>query len=105
MARGNATKAIALFENNRRIGEDSAALFAAMAEAYDRENKWNDAAQTYELALKRHRGNIPWRLAWAKALHRAGRHREAEQRYRELLAIDPNSTDAWHGLKALQRKF
>jgi spermidine synthase len=104
-AAGNVSEAIALFEATRKSGEDSAALFSALGEAYEQAGQWGNAAAAYEMALKRYRRNTPWRLAWARALHHAGRHSEAEEKYRELLAIDPNLTDAWRGLKALRKRF
>jgi tetratricopeptide (TPR) repeat protein len=105
MARGHVAEATALFERTRRLGEDSAALFVAMAEAYGAARQWDKAASAYESALKRHRRNSGWRLAWAQALHHAGRYGEAEEKYRELLALDPALTDAWSGLRALRRTF
>ncbi len=47
---------------------------------------------------------IPEALAVAIEHHRAGRLREAETIYRQILAADPNHLDAWHllGLIACQ---
>jgi hypothetical protein len=38
-------------------------------------------------------------------LHHAGRYREAEEKYRELLAFNPEFADAWRGLKALGKRL
>ena len=104
-ARGNLSEALALFERTRQSGEDSASLFSALGEAYSHTEQWEKAASAYEMALKRHRKNSAWRLAWARALHHAGKHREAEEKYRELLAISPELPDAWRGLRALRKQF
>jgi spermidine synthase len=104
-ARGNFSGAIALLEQTRNLGEDSASLFNALGEAYSETKQWDKAASAYERALKRHRRNTAWRLAWARALHHAGRYREAEKKYRELLALNPEFTDAWRGLRALRKQF
>jgi spermidine synthase len=104
-AKGNLAEAIALFEDTRKTGEDSASLFSELGEAYSQTKQWEKAAAAYEMALRRHRKNTAWRLAWARALHHAGKHREAEEKYRELLAINPDFTDAWRGLRALRKRF
>ena len=104
-ARGNFSEAIAFLEQTRKLGEDSASLFNALGEAYSETKQWDKAASAYERALKRHRRNTAWRLAWARALHHAGRYREAEEKYRELLALNPEFTDAWRGLRALRKQF
>jgi protein O-GlcNAc transferase len=41
------------------------------------------------------------KLQTAYALHQAGRLREAEQLYREVLALEPNHADTWHLLGLL----
>jgi tetratricopeptide (TPR) repeat protein len=104
-AKGNLSEAIALFEATWRSGEDSASLFSALGEAYSQTKQWGNAASAYEMALKRHRKNTAWRLAWARARHHAGKYREAEEKYRELLAINPDLTDAWLGLKTLPKRY
>jgi spermidine synthase len=104
-ARGNLSAAIGLFEQTRQSGEDAASLFSALGEAYSDSKQWEKAAAAYEMALKRHRKNTSWRFAWARALHHAGRYREAEEKYRELLAFNPEFADAWRGLKALGKRL
>jgi spermidine synthase len=104
-ARGNFSRAIALFEDARKSGEDSAALFSELGEAYSQTQQWDKAAAAYETALRRHRKNTAWRLAWARALHHAGKHRQAEEKYRELLAMNPELAEAWRGLRALRKRF
>jgi tetratricopeptide (TPR) repeat protein len=104
-ANGNLAEAIALFEDTRKTGEDSASLFSELGEAYSQTKQWEKAAAAYEMALRRHRKNTAWRLGWARALHHAGKHGEAEEKYRELLAINPDFTDAWRGLRALGKRF
>jgi spermidine synthase len=104
-ARGEFPRAIELFEDARKSGEDSASLFSALGEAYSQTKQWEKAALAYQTALRRHRKNAAWRLAWAHALHHAGKYREAEEKYRELLALNPELTEAWRGLRALRKRF
>jgi tetratricopeptide (TPR) repeat protein len=104
-ARGNFAEAIALLEQTRNLGEDSAGLFSALGEAYSDSKQWDKAAAAYERALRRHRNNTAWRLGWARALHHGGQYRAAEEKYRELLAIKPEFTEAWRGLRALRKYF
>jgi spermidine synthase len=104
-ARGNLSTAIALLEQTRDAGEDSASLFSALGEAYSEKEQWEKAAAAYESSLRRHRRNTRWRLGWARALHYGGHYRQAEEKYRELLAIDADSTDAWRGLRALRKQL
>ncbi len=104
-ARGNHSLATRLFEEAQKNGEDSSSLFHELAAAYGQMKQWEKSAQAYELALKRHRRNISWRLQWARALQHIGKSRAAEEKYREVLALDPNLGDAWRGLHSLGIRY
>ena len=67
--------------------------------------RWDDAVKTLQQALFRQRRNSEWRLLQAQALTRLGRTREAELRYREVLAMEPSNGEAWQGIKSLGRRY
>ncbi|MBI2090179.1 MAG: fused MFS/spermidine synthase [Deltaproteobacteria bacterium] len=105
LATGNHAEALTFLLESQEKGEDSAALYGELGQAYSGLGQWENAARAYGVAVRRQRKNIVWRLALADALTRLGKFREAEQRYREVLALDPNSTQAWKGLKHLGKRF
>ncbi|MBI2361589.1 MAG: fused MFS/spermidine synthase, partial [Deltaproteobacteria bacterium] len=105
LAEGNDAEALQRLLESQERGEDSAALYGELGAAYSRLGQWEKAARAYEVALRRHRKNIFWRLSLADALTRLGKIKEAEQRYREVLALEPNSTEAWKGLKRFGKRF
>jgi hypothetical protein len=41
----------------------------------------------------------------AEALARLGKVREAEEQYRDVLALDSGSAEAWKGLSGLGKRF
>ena len=58
-----------------------------------------------ERAVQHQSRNTTWRLMQAKALWQMGRIKEAKLKYREVLAIDPSSSQAWNGLRLLGEKY
>src|SRR5438270_14055717 len=57
--------------------------------------------------MNRHNRSMPTAhemLAAALGHHQAGRLPEAEASYREILAVDPGSVDAWHLLGILSQQ-
>ena len=94
-----------LLEESREGGEESATLYSELGEAYSQLKQWEKAASVLERALQRQRRNTRWRLLQAKALGQIGRIKEAKLKYREVLAIDPSSSQAWKGLKSLGEKY
>jgi len=105
LAKGDHAQAMALLEESEKSGEDSATLYSQLGEAYSQLKRWESAASAYGLALRRHRENTQWRLSWAKALEQLGKTREAEEKYRQVLALDPNSSEAWKGLRQLGKRY
>ncbi|MEK6613622.1 MAG: tetratricopeptide repeat protein, partial [Candidatus Binatota bacterium] len=105
LAKGNYARAVTLLEESREGGEESATLYSELGEAYSQLKQWEKAASVLERALQRQHRNTGWRLLLAKALGQLGRTREAEIKYREVLAIDPSSSQAWKGLKSLGEKY
>ena len=104
-ARGNYSKAVLLLEESREKGEESATLYSELGQGYYQLQEWDKADQAFERALQRQRRNTRWRLFRAHALVQLRRFKEAEWKYREVLALDPNSSEAWMGLKSLGKRY
>src|SRR5581483_7845672 len=107
VVRKNYPRAVALLEAARAApeGEKSSILYGTLGNAYVQLERWDDAVETLEQALLRQRKNSAWRLLQARALTRLGRTREAELRYREVMAMEPGNGEAWEGLKSLGRRY
>ena len=104
-ARGNYSKAVLLLEESREKGEESATLYSELGESRYQLKEWQKADEAFERALKRQRRNTRWRLFRAHSLVQLGRFKEAELKYREVLALDPNSSEGWMGLKSLGKRY
>jgi tetratricopeptide (TPR) repeat protein len=104
-AKGNHAAAREFLEESKRKGTESSALYSALGEVYTYLSDWQKAEESYKFALRHQRKNTHWRLALAHALVQLRRPDEAEEKYREILAIDPNFTAAWRGLKQLGRRY
>ncbi|HEY1371401.1 MAG TPA: fused MFS/spermidine synthase [Candidatus Binatia bacterium] len=106
VVRKNYPRAVALLEAARAApeGEESSILYGTLGNAYVQLGRWDDAVTTLEQALLRQRRS-EWRVLQARALTRLGRTREAELRYREVLALEPSNGEAWEGLKSLGRRY
>lgn len=104
LARGETEKAREFLERSQEKGEDSAALYGALGEVYSKLGLWEKAAGAYRNALKLKK-NVEWRRALGFALSRMGRMREAEEKYREVLALNPRDAEAWRGLQSLGKKY
>ena len=105
LAKGNHAAAKEFLEESKRKGTESSALYSSLGEVYTYLSDWQKAEESYTLALRHERKNIQWRLALANALVQLRRADEAEEKYREILAIDPNLTAAWRGLKQLGGRY
>ncbi|MBI2349985.1 MAG: tetratricopeptide repeat protein, partial [Deltaproteobacteria bacterium] len=105
LAKGNYARAVTLLEESREGGEESATLYSELGESYSQLKQWKKAAFVLERALQRQHRNTRWRLLQAKALRQMGRIKEAKLKYREVLAIDPSSSQAWKGLESLGEKY
>ncbi|HWP59177.1 MAG TPA: fused MFS/spermidine synthase [Candidatus Acidoferrales bacterium] len=105
LAKGNHAAARELLEQAKALGTDSSVLYSALGEAYTRLGEWQRAADVYQAALRHQRKHTQWRFALARALLELGRTDEAEEKYREILALDPNFTPAWQGLKRLGERY
>ncbi len=107
-AKGNYPEAVAFLEEagtKEDVKEDSAAFYAELGKAYSQLKQWEKAVQAFQQALRTRRRSAPWRVLQAQALAQLGRTKEAELKYREALAVDSSSTEAWLGLKALGKHY
>ena len=107
VVRKNYPHAVALLEAARAAPEreESSILYGTLGNAYLQLERWDDAVKTLQQALFRQRRNSEWRMLQAQALTRLGRTREAELRYREVLAMEPSNGEAWQGLKSLGHRY
>jgi predicted membrane-bound spermidine synthase/Flp pilus assembly protein TadD len=104
-AKGNAREAKDLLERSNAKGEDSATLYSELGSVYTKLQMWDKAADAYQQALRMRRRRNDWRQALGNAYAQLGRLREAERKYREVLAFSPDDTDAWKALEAIGKKY
>jgi spermidine synthase len=105
LAKGNAAMAKELLEQSKEKGEDSATLFAALGETYFNLELWPQAAQSYGQAIKLRRRNYDWRRSMGIALARMGKAKEAEVKFREVLALNTDDAAAWEELEKLGKRY
>jgi tetratricopeptide (TPR) repeat protein len=103
LAKGNHGDGVRLLEASKEKGEDSADVYGLLGDAYSRLGQSEKAADAYQAALARRRRHTGWRLSWAMALEKLERRQQAEEKYREVLALDPSEVDAWKGLRRLKK--
>jgi predicted membrane-bound spermidine synthase/tetratricopeptide (TPR) repeat protein len=85
--------------------ETSATLYAALGNVYANLQMWDKAADSYKEALRMRRRQNDWRRSLGEAYAKLGKVREAEQKYREILALSPDDDQALHGLQALGKRY
>jgi spermidine synthase len=107
LAKRNYSQAVALLEASRKGDppEESSAVFGALGAAYAGLQRWSDAAVALQEALRGQRRNTEWRLLYGDVLVKLGRTKEAELKFREVLALEPASAEAWKKLGELNRKY
>jgi Flp pilus assembly protein TadD len=66
---------------------------------------WDKAAKSYEQALRMRRRRNDWRLELGNIYAQLGRIRDAELKYRQVLALSPDDVDAARGLEAIGKRF
>jgi tetratricopeptide (TPR) repeat protein len=94
-----------LLERSMAKGEESATLHSEMGIVYARLAMWDEAAKSYEQALRMRRRRNDWRLELGKIYAQLGRIRDAELKYRQVLALSPDDADAAKALEAIGRRF
>jgi spermidine synthase len=105
LAKDDAATARELLEESKEKGEDSATLFGALGDAYLKLEMWDQAAKSYGQAVRLRRRSIDWRRSMGIALAKMGRVKEAEEKFREVLALDSDNASAWLELNRLGKKY
>jgi Flp pilus assembly protein TadD len=104
---GDYTAALAAFDGAARLGEFSGNFHAQRGETLMRLGRYAEAADAYREALRTNVESVTWRLNLGISLAASGPdgRREAEQRLREVLAMDSANTRAWEELHKLGARF
>lgn len=105
LAKKDFHKAKEFLEASEKEGEASATLYGALGDAYSQLGLWEQAAKAYRQAVRLRNKSTQWRRSLGIALARMGKTREAELRYREVLALGSDDVEAWQELKKLGKKY
>ena len=107
LAEGAYEAALAAFEEAGRLGESGGEFHAQRGEALMWLGRHPEAAAAFRQALRSDVERVSWRLNLGLSLAQAGPASagEAEQRFREVLALDPGNTRAWEELQKLGTRF
>jgi predicted membrane-bound spermidine synthase len=92
-------------EKSRSKGEDSATIYSELGNVYYKLAIWDKAAETYEQALRMRRRRNDLRFSLGQAYAQLGRIKEAEQKYREILALSSDDADALKALQELGKRY
>jgi tetratricopeptide (TPR) repeat protein len=92
-------------ERSKTKGEESATVHAELAAIYYRLEMWDRAAGSYEDALRLRRRRNDLRFSLGQAYGQLGRIKEAEQKYREILALAPDDVEAFKALQDIGKRF
>ena len=98
-------EARALLERAKTKGEESAALHVELGSVYYRLAMWEKAAEAYSEALRMRRRRNDLRFSLGQAYAQLGKTAEAEQKYREILALAPDDADALKALQELGKRY
>jgi spermidine synthase len=107
LAQGAYDQALLAFEEAAKLGETSGQFHADRGETLMWLQRYGEAVEAYRQALRTNMEQVSWRLNLGIALAQLGPAAadEAEQRLREVLALDPGNTRAWEELQKLGRRF
>jgi tetratricopeptide (TPR) repeat protein len=98
-------QARALLEKSKSKGEDSATVHSELGAVYYRLAMWDKAAESYADALRMRRRRNDLRFSLGQSYAQLGRIKEAEQKYREILALSPDDADALKALQDIGKKY
>jgi predicted membrane-bound spermidine synthase/tetratricopeptide (TPR) repeat protein len=104
-AQGHAREARDLLEKSKAKGEDSATIHAELGAVYTKLGMWEKAADSYQEALRMRRRRNDWRFSLGQAYGQLGKLRDAERKYREVLAFSPDDAEAWKALEQIGRRY
>jgi spermidine synthase len=104
---GDYAAALEALDEAAAFGETSGELHARRGEVLIRLQRYPEAAAAYRQALRTNVEYVNWRLNLGIALAASGPagRAEAEQRFREVLAMDSGNTRAWEELHRLGARF
>jgi uncharacterized protein HemY len=106
LAKDDPQKAKEFLEQSRDKGEDSGTLYGALGDAYFKLELWDQAVESYKQAFnKNRRRNVEWRRKMGIAFAQTGKKREAEQKFREVLAFTPDDADTWRELRRIGARY
>jgi predicted membrane-bound spermidine synthase/cytochrome c-type biogenesis protein CcmH/NrfG len=94
-----------LLERSMAKGEESPTLYSELGQVYARLTMWDEAAKSYEHALRMRRRRNDWRFELGNVYARLGRLDDAELKYRQVLALSPDDADAARALEAIGKRF
>jgi tetratricopeptide (TPR) repeat protein len=99
--------ALAALEGAEKLGETGVELRAQRGEALMWLGRYREAAEAYRQALRGDVSRVTWRLNLGVSLAQLGPAHtgEAEQRFREVLAMDSENARAWEELHKLGKRF
>ena len=98
-------EARALLEKSKAKGEDSATIHSELGVVYYKLAMWEKAAEEYSEALRMRRRRNDLRYSLGQSYAQLGKIREAEQKYREILALAPDDAEALKALQDLGKKY
>jgi spermidine synthase len=107
LALGDYAAALQAFDAAAALDEISGEFHARRGETLMRLGRYPEAAGAYRHALRSNVENVTWRLNLGISLAASGpeSRAEAEQRFREVLAMDSGNTRAWEELHKLGARF
>ncbi len=107
LALGDYSGALAALDAAAKLGEASGELHARRGEVLMRVGRYSESAGAFRQALRTNVESINWRLNLGIALAASGPdgRAEAEQRFREVLAMDAGNVRAWEELHKLGARF
>lgn len=105
LAKGESQKAKDFLEQSKEKGEDSGTLYGALGDVYFKLELWEQAAKSYAQAVRFRKKNNDWRRSLGIALAKMGKTREAERKYREVLALSSSDAEAWRELQKLGKRY
>jgi spermidine synthase/tetratricopeptide (TPR) repeat protein len=98
-------EARALLEKSKSKGEESATIHSELGGVYYRLAMWDKAAESYADALRMRRRRNDLRFSLGQSYAQLGRIKEAEQKYREILALAPDDAEALKALQDLGKRY
>ena len=98
-------EARALLEKSRAKGEDSATIYTELGAVYYKLAMWEKAAENYEKALRMRRRRNALRFSLGQSYAQLGKINEAEQKYREILSLSSDDSDALKALQDLGKRY